>query len=70
MFWIGLIVGVVLVGVLGFVGAAYIIGSTFCSWDEFKSMCCTNADALLNRASALQVWHDGELISETYLDET
>ena len=69
MFWIGLIVGVVLTVVIA---AAYI---KWCFWickvdrDEFDDYLEVVSDALNNRESTLQVYHDGELLNEVTFKE-
>ncbi len=69
MFWIGLIVGVVLTVVIA---AAYIM---WCFWitkidrDEYRDYIDVVCDALWNRESTLQVYHDGELLNEVTFKE-
>ena len=69
MFWIGLIVGIIIAAVLPF---GYLMWCMYCtgtSFREFGAMTMCNAYAVTNRESAVQVWHDGELIDEVVLEE-
>ena len=69
MFWIGLIVGVVLTVAIA---AAYIM---WCFWvckidrDEYCDYVEVMSDAIRNRESTLQVYHDGELLNEVTFKE-
>lgn len=69
MFWIGLIVGI-LISVV-----AVIAIIKWCFWvtkvdrDEFDDYVDVISDAIWNRESTLQVYHDGELLNEVTFKE-
>jgi hypothetical protein len=69
MFWIGLIVGII-ISVVAFAG--YFMWCLYCtqmSFDDFEDFCDVLGDAVWNRESSMQVWHDGELINEMIFEE-
>ena len=69
MFWIGMIVGTI-IGFLAFwVLVALLCKSMGVSFSEFNNISDTIGEALANRESEIQVWHDDRLIDVTYLDE-
>jgi hypothetical protein len=39
------------------------------SFDDFEDFCDVLGDAVCNRESSMQVWHDGELINEMIFEE-
>lgn len=69
MFWIGLIVGVV-IGLVAlvvlFLWSLHVNKMDLCDYVEF---CYVLGDAVENRESSMQVWHDGELINEMIFEE-
>ena len=69
MFWIGMIVGTI-IGFLAFwVFVVLACKSMGVSFTEVNNIADTIGEALTNRESEIQVWHDGRLIDVTYLEE-
>ena len=69
MFWIGMIVGAIIWTLICIAILVYCCKSCGVSRAEFNSMVDTVSEAVENRASEIQVWHDGMLIDVTYLEE-
>lgn len=69
MFWIGLIVGVVitLLAIAGYF--LWCMKNAQMSFREYGDFCEFLGDALDNRESTMQVWHDGELLNEMNFEE-
>lgn len=56
MFWIGIIVGMILLILISFV--IFVCGLKACdaSWNDFTNLVEANAAALINRDSRIEVW--------------
>ena len=69
MFWIGMIVGIVLVigGTLGYF--MYCMHITGTSWEDYNNLVEVNATAIGNRESTVQVIHEGECLFEATFEE-
>lgn len=69
MFWIGMIIGAIIGYLALWVHVAWACKSFGVSYAEFNSIADTIGEAVTNRESEIQVWHDGRLIDVTYLEE-
>lgn len=69
MFWIGLIVGVLFTVGLAFAWIKYCFWITKVDREEFNDYIDVLGDAIWNRESTLQVYHDGELLNEVTFKE-
>lgn len=69
MFWIGFIVGVVIT-LLAFTGLfLWSMKTLQMDFREYGEFCELLGDAVENRESTMQVWHDGELVNEMDFEE-
>ena len=69
MFWIGMIVGAILTIAIAVGYVAYcckVVGVTRHEFDEMSELI---GDALVNRESEVEVWHDDVLIGKVVLEE-
>ena len=69
MFWIGMIVGIVVTFLVSFAYIAWCFKVTGVTYDEYADMTEVIGEAITNRESTIQVWHNGELLDETVLEE-
>lgn len=69
MFWIGLIVGIITTVVLVGGHVLVCLKGSYKSADEFWGMVDVIHEAVTNRESTIQVWHDGEVIEAMTLEE-
>lgn len=69
MFWIGMIVGMLILAGATFGWVAYCFAVTGVTRDEFDEITNMLGEAVANRESTIQVWHDGELIESAVLAE-
>ena len=69
MFWIGFAIGGLALAALCFAYFAFCMWVTGTSFEEFGAVVQANAAAFGNRESVMQVYHDGELLTEVTLEE-
>lgn len=69
MFWIGMIVGIVLMiaAIYGFY--RYLSYTCGASAEDFAELGAIGMVAWSNRESTVQVWHDGDRLLETVFEE-
>lgn len=69
MFWIGLIVGVVITLMASAGYFLWCLHETKMNFRDFGDFVEILGDAVDNRESTMQVWHDGELMNEMVFEE-